>query len=48
MTRPGEVLICTGKVKKKIDESKTILLTLEAASESGDVKLSGEAEIACD
>ncbi|GIX40954.1 MAG: MaoC family dehydratase [Leptospiraceae bacterium] len=48
MTRPGETIICTGKVKKKNDETKTIILTLQAASETGDVKLTGEAEIACD
>lgn len=46
MTKPGETIICTGKVKKKNDENKTMILTLQAASESGDVKLSGEAEIA--
>jgi acyl dehydratase len=45
MTKPGETIICSGKVKKKIDETKTILLTLQAASESGDIKLTGEAEI---
>lgn len=46
MTKPGETIICTGKVKKKNDENKTMILTLQAASEAGDVKLSGEAEIA--
>ncbi|MFN3603263.1 MAG: MaoC/PaaZ C-terminal domain-containing protein [Leptonema sp. (in: bacteria)] len=48
MTKVGETVICSGKVKKKIDTEKKLLLTLQAASESGDIKLSGEAEIQCE
>lgn len=45
MTKLGEIIICSGKVKKKIEAEKKIILSLQAASETGDIKLSGEAEI---
>lgn len=48
MTKLGETIICTGKVKKKIDSEKKIIINLQVASESGDVKLSGDAEIQCE
>ncbi|MCS7204598.1 MAG: MaoC/PaaZ C-terminal domain-containing protein [Leptospiraceae bacterium] len=45
MTKLGETLICTGVVKKKNEEQRTMIVSLQAASESGDIKASGEAEI---
>ncbi len=48
MTKIGETIICSGKVKKKIDSEKKLIINLQATSESGDIKLSGEAEIQCE
>ncbi|RHX88138.1 MaoC family dehydratase [Leptospira stimsonii] len=44
MTKPGQKLTCTGKVKRKKEENgeKLITVSLEAADDSGEVKCSGE------
>ncbi len=49
MTRPGETLHCSGKVKKKAQEGDKKLLTvsIEAAA-SGETKASGDIVILCD
>lgn len=49
MTKPGQKLICSGKVKRKKDENgeKLITVAVEAADESGEVKAAGDLVIAC-
>lgn len=44
MTKPGQKLTCTGKIKRKKEENGERLITvaLEASDESGEVKCSGE------
>ncbi|EMJ55515.1 MaoC-like protein [Leptospira interrogans serovar Valbuzzi str. Duyster] len=44
MTKPGQKLTCTGKVKRKKEENgeKLITVAVEATDDSGEVKCSGE------
>ncbi|PJZ58664.1 dehydratase [Leptospira barantonii] len=44
MTKPGQKLTCTGKVKRKKEENgeKLITVSVEASDETGEVKCSGE------
>ncbi len=50
MTKLGETIISTARVKKKKEENgkKIVHLTVQAASESGDVKSAGDVEIICE
>lgn len=50
MTRPGEALLCTGKIKRKKEENgeKLLYVELEAANESGEVKASGDLVVVCE
>ncbi len=50
MAKPGETLVCTGKVKKKKehDGKKLLIVELSAASESGDVKAVSEITVECE
>lgn len=49
MTKPGQKLTCSGKVKRKKEENgeKLLVVAVEAADESGEVKASGELVVAC-
>lgn len=49
MTKPGQTLTCSGKIKRKKEENGEKLLTVavEAADESGEVKASGELVVIC-
>ncbi|TGK02837.1 dehydratase [Leptospira langatensis] len=49
MTKPGQKLTCSGKIKRKKEENGEKLLTVavEAADESGEVKASGELVVVC-
>ncbi|EIE02054.1 MaoC family dehydratase [Leptospira licerasiae] len=49
MTKPGQKLTCSGKIKRKKEENGEKLLTVavEAADESGEVKASGELVVIC-
>ncbi|EMY76771.1 MaoC-like protein [Leptospira weilii serovar Ranarum str. ICFT] len=44
MTKPGQKLTCTGKVKRKKEENgeKLITVSLEVVDDSGEIKCSGE------
>jgi acyl dehydratase len=44
MTLPGETMVFTGKIKKKKEENgeKLILVSLTAANDKGEVKVSGD------
>ncbi|MDV6235564.1 MaoC family dehydratase [Leptospira ellisii] len=44
MTKPGQKLTCTGKIKRKKEENgqRLITVSVEAADDSGEVKCSGE------
>lgn len=50
MTLPGEMVVCTGKIKKKKEENgeKLLMVTVQAANEAGEVKVSGDLTIKCD
>lgn len=50
MTKPGEKIICTGKVKRKKEEDgkKILILDLVAANSDGDVKAAGDLHVICD
>lgn len=50
MALPGETLVLTGKVKKKKEENneKIIIVAVQAANETGDVKVSGELVVKAD
>jgi len=49
ITRPGETIICSGKVKKKKVENglKLVYLEVDAKNETGEIKVSGEVVIRC-
>ncbi|EQA44673.1 MaoC-like protein [Leptospira broomii serovar Hurstbridge str. 5399] len=49
MTKPGQRLTCSGKVKRKKEENgeKLLVVAVEAADDSGEVKASGEMIVAC-
>ncbi len=49
MTKPGETLVLTGKVKRKKEEDgkKLLILDLQAANEAGGVKVTGELTVLC-
>ncbi len=49
MTKPGQKLTCNGKIKRKKEENgeKLLIVAVEAADESGEVKASGELVVAC-
>ncbi len=50
ITKPGESLHCTGKVRKKKEENgeQLLILELEARSESGEVKATAELVVRAD
>ena len=50
MTRPGETIICTGKVAKKKEEAglKLLYVDVNASSVEGEIKVAGELVIHCD
>ena len=50
MTLPGEMVIVTGKIKKKKEDEhgKTILVALQAANEKGEVKVAGDLTVKVD
>jgi len=49
MTRPGDTIMCTGKVKKKkeADGKKLLTIALDASVE-GKTRVAGEITVACD
>ncbi len=48
MTLPGQVVRCTGTVKKKVEEGRVLVISIEAVGDDGKVKVAGDLEIACD
>ncbi len=50
MAKPGQVLVCTGKVKKKKEDEgkKLITVSVQAADESGEVKAAGDLVVEAD
>lgn len=50
MTKPGETIICSGKVKRKVEKEQEKLLTVavQAANSDGAVKVSGDLVIRCE
>ena len=48
MTLPGEMVVCSGKVKKVNEEKKQITVALQAANEKGEVKVAGDLVINAD
>lgn len=48
MTLPGQTVKCTGTVKKKTDEGRLLLVSIEAVGDDGKVKVSGDLTVACD
>ncbi|MCE9600274.1 MAG: dehydratase [Spirochaetia bacterium] len=50
MTRPGEMIVCTGEVKKKKEEDgkKILSVSVQAANENGDIKVAGDLVVVCD
>lgn len=50
MTLPGETVVFTGKIKKKKEENgeKLIMVSLTAANDKGDVKVSGDLTVKAD
>lgn len=50
MARPGQVLVCTGTVKRKKEEdgSKLLTISVQAADASGEIKAAGDVVIAAD
>lgn len=50
MSKPGQTLVCTGKVKKKKEEEgkKLITVSVQAADESGEVKAAGDLVVEAD
>ncbi len=50
MTKPGEMIVCTGEVKKKKEENgkKLITVSVTASNEAGEVKAGGDLIVAAD
>lgn len=48
MTRPGQILKMSGKVKRKKDEGKLMTVLVEAVVDDGTTVVAGEMVIACD
>jgi hypothetical protein len=50
MVRPGETVICTGKIAKKKEDNglKLLHVDITALNEEGEVKVAGELIIKCD
>ncbi|HMU83950.1 MAG TPA: MaoC/PaaZ C-terminal domain-containing protein [Leptospiraceae bacterium] len=50
MTKPGEMIVCTGEVKKKKEEDgkKLMTVSVSAANEAGEVKAAGDLVVVCD
>ena len=50
MTKPGQTVTCSGKVKKKTEDNGEKLLTVavEAKGDDGKVKVAGEIVVACE
>lgn len=48
MTVPGDMVVCTGKVKRKKDEEKLITVSIQAANQDGEVKVAGDVVVAAD
>ena len=48
MTTPGQVVKCTGTVKKKQDESRLLIVSIEATGDDGKVKVSGDLTVVCE
>ncbi len=48
MTVPGDTVVCTGKVKRKNDDTKQITVAVQAANGDGEVKVAGDLVIAAD
>ena len=42
MTKMGEVIVCTGKIKRKEDHSRKVVIAVEAKNVEGEVKASGD------
>ncbi|PJZ69838.1 dehydratase [Leptospira perolatii] len=49
MTKPGQKLVCTGKIKRKKEENgeKLVVVSVEASDSTGEVKASGELVVSC-
>lgn len=50
ITKPGETLTCTGKIKRKKekDGEKLIILDLQATGNNGDIKAAADVVIVCE
>ena len=48
MTTPGQIVKCTGTVKKKQDEGRLLIVSIEATGDDGKVKVAGDLTIACE
>jgi acyl dehydratase len=48
MTKPGQSITCSGKVKRIKEEEKLLTVSVQAADESGEVKAAGDVVIQCD
>lgn len=48
MTKPGQAITCSGKVKKIKEDEKLMTVSVQAADENGEVKAAGDVVIACD
>lgn len=48
MTVPGQTITCRGTVKKKIEEGRLLVVSVEAVADDGKVKVAGDLTVACD
>lgn len=50
MVRPGDKIICKGRVKKKKEEDgeRLLFVDVDALSETGEIRVSGELVVKCD
>lgn len=50
MTKPGELVVCSGKVKKKKEDNgeKLLIIDVTAANDAGEIKVSGELIVKAD
>ncbi len=48
MTTLGQTITCSGKVKKKNEEEKTLTVAVEAKADDGKVKVAGDMVVVCD